>query len=136
MTRYQTDESGTREARGVLQRGVDPTKFAKGKAAPMTSRESDKPIAARKPGNAGGAKGLTSGGHTFISHRLFELRAQLGALARESPAFHLGELLAHRLLNGAAPIAELSASNQSVEAIQQISVDSNRYFRCTHLSPW
>ena len=59
MTRYQTDKSGTREARDVLQRGVDPTKSAKGKAGLMTSRESDKLIVARKPGNAGGAKGLT-----------------------------------------------------------------------------
>jgi len=53
------DKSGTREARDILPSGVAPTKSEKGKAGSMTSRESEKPIVARKPGNAGGAKGPT-----------------------------------------------------------------------------
>ena len=60
MARYQSDKSGTRETRDVPEKRVWPTKSVKGKVGQMTLRESDKLIVAMKPGNAGGAKGLTS----------------------------------------------------------------------------
>ena len=53
------EKLGTREASGVLRAGVDTTQSAKDKAVPKTSGASDKLAVALKPGNAGGAKGLT-----------------------------------------------------------------------------
>ena len=53
------EKLGTREASGVLRVGVDTTQSAKDKAVPMASGASDKLVVALKPGNAGGAKGLT-----------------------------------------------------------------------------
>ena len=59
VARYQTERPGTRETPNVLKR-VRPAKSQKGKVVQMTLWESDKPIVARKPVKAGGAKGLTS----------------------------------------------------------------------------
>lgn len=59
VARYQTDRPGTRETRGALTAEYEPPSPEEGETAQTALRESDKPIVAMKPGNAGGAKGLT-----------------------------------------------------------------------------
>jgi len=58
VARYQTDKPGTRETHDALDR-VWAAKSRKDEAAQTALWESDKPIVAMKPVNAGGAKGLT-----------------------------------------------------------------------------
>jgi len=58
VARYQTDRPGTRETHDVLDR-VWAAKSQKDKAVQTASWESDRPIVATKPVNAGGAKGST-----------------------------------------------------------------------------
>jgi RNA-directed DNA polymerase len=60
VARYPTDKPGTRETRRALTHKYEPPSPKEGEATQTARRESDKPILARKPGNAGGAKGLTS----------------------------------------------------------------------------
>jgi len=58
VARCQTDKPGTRETHDALSR-VWTAKSRKDKAAQTALWESDRPIVAMKPVNAGGAKGLT-----------------------------------------------------------------------------
>jgi hypothetical protein len=58
VARYHTDRPGTRETHDALGR-VWAAKSRKDKAVQTASWESDRPIVATKPANAGGAKGLT-----------------------------------------------------------------------------
>ena len=58
VARYQTDKPGTRETHDVLDR-VWAAKPQKDKAVQTALWESDRPIVALRPVNAGGAKGST-----------------------------------------------------------------------------
>ena len=115
VARYQRVSIGTRETRAVLRQGVRMAKSEKGKVIPTTARESDKPIVVMKPGNAGGAKGLTS------EPRDRETSSGHGTGQRETTKLHP---MTHSTEGEEVPLKSRMRENRKSGSVRGLVVDS------------